>query len=344
MITARWIDEGALAPFDLHATYTGLCEAQAPDAAPVVLWAHPAQAHVSIGAGQYADADLDVAACRELGIPIVQRPLGGGSVWLDAHQYGFFVIFPASLMSGPRAGIFDACLPPLVQVMRAQGMAARRNGGQDIWVGDKKILGSGAAGIGQATVFGASFLMRFNAAAFARVVRAPSEAFRQWLVQALEEGMTDWQDQGVDADEAWLKRTLMDRLGNALGWRFVEDDISDAERRSIAEAGEELHAPLESGGQRHVRYGIKINQRRYLLERKVGEHSLRVLVEAARVARIEHSDPAFDAALGACVGEPIDRRRLSRVLSDQGLRRAQALAQDVVDICKGVDLTRDESR
>ncbi len=331
-----------MAPFDLHATYTGLAEAQTPNAAPVVLWAHPAQAHVSIGASQYAEADLDLEACRELDIPIVQRPLGGGSVWLDPRQFGFFIIFPASLLPGPRSTIFDVCLPPLVALMRAQGMAARRNGGQDIWVGDRKILGSGAASIGRATVFGASFLMRFDAAAFARIVRAPGESFRRWLAQALEDGMTDWQGQGIDADEARLKRALMDGLAGALGWRFVQDGVSDAERQAITEAGEELRAPLEAGGQRHVRYGIKINQRRYLLERHTDGRWLRLLVEAGRVGRVAHSMRVFDAALGACLGEPIDHRRLSDVLTAQGLAQAQSLAQEMIDICEGVDLTLNE--
>ncbi len=286
----RWIDAGALAPLDLHATYTGLAECQPPEGAPILLWSQPATPHLCIGASQSAPAELDLLACEREGVPIIRRPLGGGTVWLDPHQYCFFVILPARAAPQRHERLFDLYLTPVLGVFRSCGLNAERVGQQDLWLGGKKILGSGAATLGTSMVFGSSFLLQFNAGAFASLIRCNSSGFAAWLQEELRAGMTDWREQGCRPSEEELQAELRRQLERACDWRFEASSLSSVEREAIAQAREELDEPLDQVGTRHVTHGIKINQHNYLLEYQDEAGLLRLVMHAGSITRIESDD------------------------------------------------------
>ena len=323
-IAARWIDGAWLDPLDLHATYTGLAEAQAPSASPIVFVARSRRAHISIGASQSAGADLDLERCRARGLDVIQRPLGGGSVLVDPDQTVICILFSRAHSPGRPGAVFDTCLEPLAGLIRDQGIAAERVGSQDIWAQGRKILGSGAATLGSTVVFATSILRRFDAVLFTEAVQAPSSGFRTWLGAALSEGMTDWASQGhTPADDALLP-ALRESLESAFGWRLLDSAPTVEEREAIAEAREELVEAFVGGGPRHVRHGIKINQQRYLLEEGTGDTALRLLVHAGRVARVWAADTEANVALQGCVDEPLDRFRLEERLVSSGMPDAGA--------------------
>lgn len=313
----RCLDLGDLAPVELHAAYTGVARAMGPEDAPVLLWARPGRPHLSIGASQYAAADLDLDRCQVLGIPVIQRPLGGGTVWLDGDQACFFFILPRRRVPGGHRGLFDLCLGLVAHWFTTLGLPVRRVGGQDLWLGSRKILGSGAASQGEALVFGASVLRHFPARSFAECIRAPSNGFRDWLADALAEGMTDWRSQGIDPETGLLQAGLRETCESQAGWRFTDGALDARTRVFIAQAREELSEPLDpSPGRRHVPEGIRINGLRYLLEQDRDGDWLRVLLDDGIIRRVASADPEAHAALQACLGEPAHAGRLRTVLGD----------------------------
>ena len=338
---ARWLDLGVLTPRELHAAYAGLAQAQTDEASPLLLWARCDRPHLCIGASQSAPEELDPAACDRLGIEVLRRPLGGGSVWVDPHQACLFVILPHGRSPQGHPALFDLCLPPLLDVFAGQGLDARRVGGQDLWVGGRKVLGSGAATLGRAMVFGTSFLLRFDTSAFAEVIRAPSEAYREWLTELLAAGMTDWRQEGVEPDLAVLAEATRAAYARHCGWRIRTDRLREDERAAMRTAGLEMTADEEGDlapSRRLVRHGIKVNQRTYLVESGEGRACLRAVISAGKIQRLYSGEPDLNARLQVLLGEPVDAPRLLRRLTDQGVHDAEAWVRRILTMTADIDL------
>ena len=322
---ARWIGLGLVSPVDLYAACQGLAQAQeARDFAPVVLWGRCDRPHVSLGASQWAEAELDLEACRSLGVEVVQRCLGGGTVLVDPDQWCFFFVLPRVRTPASRDRLFETCLAPVAATFRDMGLVVERVGRGDLWLDGRKILGSGAATLGQADVFGASFLLRFQTGLFARLVRSPSDGFREWLEQELERGMTAWDQHGRLPGETELRACFQRHIGACLGWALQEDQPAPREQDMIAQARAELAEPLEAGGRRLVENGVKINHRTYLIEHRDVQGGVRMLVRDGVIARLSVEPVPPPRVISACLGVAprIERLEpaLAKVLDDRSAR------------------------
>ena len=329
----RLLNLGRVQPLQLHAAYTGFAEAMpADETAGWLLLARSARGHIALGASQYADAELDMHACRAAGVPVIQRRLGGGTVWVDDGQLCVFFIVPAA-RSGAREVFFADCIDVLCGVFERLGLEVERVGDQDIWCGGAKLLGSGGATIGSAQVFGASLLERFDARRFAACIAAPSAGFRGWLSELLERGMTDLSRLDVQVDEARLTEML--GASCAARWRIEAAMPDETTRRAVASAAEELGEPLETGGRRLVRNGIKINRHVYLLEDAAAPW-LRLVWRDGVLERAAAEDAGDAEVLRDCLGEPIREGLISRSATRLGMpaRATHELEARVLELCR----------
>lgn len=319
-------------------------------AAPAVLWGRCDRAHVCLGASQDAAAELDPDVCARLGLGVFRRPLGGGTVLVDPWQWCFFVIVPGAVVGGPRRRFLVRCLDVAAATFVHYGIEARPAGDTDLWVEGRKILGSGAASVGQAWIWGASFLLRFDAATFAAIVRAPGgvsgAGFRQWLAEELDAGMTDWGRCGTLPDPEDLERRFRREIEAKFGWRLQDGGLSAGERRALPEAREDL-AEVNGGRKpRRVGAGIKIRHRAYLLEAGSGTGRIRLVVRDGRIVRLgwwpEHA--AANAAverrgawavrarvLEGALGGVRDAPRVARAMTRLALRTLEEAADEPAD-------------
>jgi lipoate-protein ligase A len=253
---ARWIDLGRVEPIGFHAAYAGLAEAQGPEAVPIVVWGR-ASAHLCLGQSQ---GRCEVADGLE--VPVVRRPLGGGTVWVDEQQVSYALIAPLEDAPRRHEEWYAWALAPAIATFAAFELPVERRA-EDLWLGGRKIAGSGAATIGRCAVVASSFLLRFPRDRFAACVAAPSPGFRRALYAALELAMTDWAHHAAPPPEPMLRRAFHAALPEALGWAARPSGMRGEELAAIAAWHDELAEPIEHGRPR-VAGGIKLNAALYL--------------------------------------------------------------------------------
>ncbi len=279
-LAARWIDIGLVSPEIFHATYAGLAEHQVANAAPILLWGRTT-GHLCLGQHQYVMSEL----AQPLEVPVLQRPLGGGTVWVDEFQYCFVLIVPLELMPGQPQKWFEWGLAPMLATYRQFGLDVELQA-QDVWLNGRKIGGSGAATIGNCAVLASSFLMHFPVAHFVQCIACPSEGFRYWMAEALSEAMTDWQSHQPVPEESVLAKAFWNSLQSGLKWDFFKSALSPDEAHARDVALPEISELDASNGKRLVPDGIKLNARTFLTEKHDGANWVRVLTVDGKFSRI----------------------------------------------------------
>ncbi|AGA34868.1 Lipoate-protein ligase A [Thioalkalivibrio nitratireducens DSM 14787] len=279
--------------------YTGMT-ACTGEADPMrVLWLVSAEAHVSVGASQNAAADLDLAGCVAQGIPVVRRSLGGGAVWIDSDQPCFFLVLPRRALARGHRHLFSLGMGLAVAVLRQLGLEDVEMRSQDIWVHGRKIMGTGAATLENGCVFGASFLQHFPAERFLACIHEPSEGYRDWILPALREGVTDCEHElaltpDVEAFRAALHTALLQRFGVT---PQVETLAPAARDHWIARGREELDEMEQAETRPAVPGGIRINRANHVFETRSRCGRLRLHVTGTRIRRIWCEEPRIDRVL-----------------------------------------------
>jgi len=270
MQQARLLDMGSVPPLTSQAVYHGLAEAMGPDDAPVLILVRPDAPYISIGAHQELDKEVDTGYCARAGLPVYRRHVGGGAVLLDSNQLFFqFVVPNRQLPVREVERLFPHFIAPAVAAYRALGVAAEFRPINDIQVAGRKIGGTGAAGIGEATVMVGSFMRRFDSDTMARALKVSSEKFRDKLRTTLEEYVTSMERLlGEAPGTATIAEGFAAEVERAFDWALRPDSPSPVEQEAIAQAERDLDDPewLHQKGREFVPGGVKIQADTHLTE------------------------------------------------------------------------------
>ncbi|GAB4506010.1 MAG: lipoate protein ligase C-terminal domain-containing protein [Anaerolineales bacterium] len=152
----------------------------------------PATPYVCIGYHQDAAQEVDLDFCREHGIPVFRREVGGGAVYLDGNQLFYQIVLPPDhpAAQGDKESIYRRLLAPVVRTYQAIGIPAEYKPINDIIAGGRKISGNGAAEIAGCTVLVGNLILDFNHEMMARVLRVPDEKFRDKVFKTLKDNLT----------------------------------------------------------------------------------------------------------------------------------------------------------
>ena len=92
---------------------------------------------VIVGSFQNICREVHVETLRRLGIPIVRRMSGGGTVYHDLGNVNYtYITRQEGLVD------YDRCLQPVIDALNDIGVPARKNRTCDIAIGERKISGS----------------------------------------------------------------------------------------------------------------------------------------------------------------------------------------------------------
>lgn len=92
---------------------------------------------VVVGSYQNICREVHVETLRKLGIPIVRRMSGGGTVYHDLGNVNYTYITSQDGLVD-----YDRCLQPVIEALNDIGVPARKNRTCDIAIRDRKISGS----------------------------------------------------------------------------------------------------------------------------------------------------------------------------------------------------------
>ena len=226
----RFVDLGLVAPAFGPAAFEAVMDSIRCDLADdTILFWRPDSPAVYVGFHQFVEEDIDVEKCRQRGVPIVRRILGGGSGYCDANQILYNVIFrEGSLQTarGPR-GVYLLVLGGVVEALRTMGLkdACIEETRFGVLAGGRKISGSGQLSSGGVINSGGSFLADFDYDAMKEVLKDPVKNLSSG-VREPEDGMTclrkELGDATIEEASSHLRKGFEAVLGSAYDARLTD--------------------------------------------------------------------------------------------------------------------------
>lgn len=143
------------------------------------IW-EPREVFVVVGYSNRVDREVEVEACRRLGVPILRRCSGGGTVVQMPGVMNYNLVLPIpdsgpfSTLAGTNREVMDRIRRALSAIPQLAGRLLVR-GVTDLCVDDRKCLGNAQRRKRAALVFHGSFLMDANLGILGQLLQFPSK-------------------------------------------------------------------------------------------------------------------------------------------------------------------------
>ena len=265
----RVIDFGQQPALRSQAVYHGIAKTIKADDTPVLTLVNPSSPYVCVGLHQDVGLEVDEEYCRENDLPITRRHVGGGAVFLDQNQMFFHFIYPQAKAPRRVTEIYSFFIEPVIQTYHALGVEATFRPVNDIHVNGRKIGGTGAASVGDATIMVGSFMFDFDVATMARCLKVPSEKFRDKLRQGMADYITTLtRELGTPPQRDVVKQAFMEQIIKHLNVTPVMSEATATELQSIDAYEATLKDPewTYQKGRRMVEGGVKIAESTHLTQ------------------------------------------------------------------------------
>ncbi len=331
----RVIDAGPVSALRSQALWHGIADALGPGDDPVLSFCRPDEPYVCIGYHRRLD-ELDLGTCRQLGLPVLRRQIGGGPVYLDSDQLFFQLSLPSDAAPAGVHRLYADLLEPAAAALLSLGVEAHLAGVNDIVAGGRKISGTGAGQIGDGVVVVGNVMFKFPHERMADVLRLPDEDMRRACLRLMRAHVGAL----PQLDESSVKLALRDAYARALGRVAASSTTQPHEDTAIFHWERQLSdlawmvgpsMPATTGRQVKVRAGVWVYD---AADDGVG---VRATVEDGRVTSARVSATGLNgtaAALSrALIGVAAERDALVARLQefgDDGLRVLRALEPGLV--------------
>jgi len=255
-----------------------------------IIFCKPDKPLVCIGYHQELEKEVDLDYCKKRNYPLVRRILGGGAVYLDSNQLFYQIIANKSdpRVPGKVENLFENFLKAPTRTYNDIGIPATYRPVNDIEVNGRKISGNGAGEIGEVSILTGNIIFDFNFDEMVRILKVPSEKFRDKLSNSLKERMTTIKKElNYAPSEYFIRELLRKNFEDVLQIPLIEEELSSEELDLIDEVEEtyksktwlnmieNMHKNLINKRSVKVSGSFKIGE----IDYKTGGGLIRVLVE-----------------------------------------------------------------
>jgi lipoate-protein ligase A len=191
---------------------------------------------VVMGSSERPEQVVDADACARLGVDVLKRSTGGGSVLQTGDVLNYSLVTPApanlDLKAGFRPGIDLICA-----ILASFGVAGRPEGTSDVAVGDRKISGNAQARRWKALLVHGTLLVDFDHDLAGAVLKHPPREPAYRRSRAHRDFLVTLRSLVVKADRSAMERAALHAARQLFGTPI------DPEDRPMASAYLPLHAP-----------------------------------------------------------------------------------------------------
>jgi lipoate-protein ligase A len=229
--TWRVVDLGFQEPYIANTLYESVAhEVSLGNSPNTILFVNPKDPYVCVGLHQDAKKEIDLDFVETHQYPIIRRTQGGGAVFLDSGQLFYQFILRSSDVPADTEQLFKWLLMPVVNALRDLGLPAEFKPINDILTSGRKISGNGAGVLEDATILVGNVICNINAQQMARVLKVPSEKFRDKLAQNISQWVTslDQEMQSVPSRDVIIQ-SLTKHFESDLAIKLIKGSITQAE-------------------------------------------------------------------------------------------------------------------
>ena len=237
----RWIDTGRVNHLRSQCTYHGLGYAHKETSLNTIVLAIPENPYMCIGHFQDPSKELNINYCKNNNLPVIRRETGGGAVYIDDKQLFIQWIFKPDSFPQKIEKKFQLFIEPIVETYRFFGIDAYAYGGHDVHVNGKKIVGTGAARIGNAEVITGNFITEFDSSHMVGALNLPGLVMQSEVSRGMKVYMSSMAEELNEVPNFEIIKTVYKKKCQELhGMEFLDDDFTKEELFHIDKQDEKL--------------------------------------------------------------------------------------------------------
>ena len=179
-------------------------------------WGGPAA--VVMGSSERPEQVINAEACERLGVEVLKRSTGGGSVLQTADVLNYSLVMPAPVSLDPRPG-FRQGIDLVCAILAAFGVVGRPEGTSDVAVGDRKISGNAQARRWRALLVHGTLLVDFDHDLADAVLKHPPREPAYRRGRNHRDFLVTLRSLGANADRAAIERAALDAARQSFGLR-----------------------------------------------------------------------------------------------------------------------------
>jgi lipoate-protein ligase A len=169
-----------------------------------------------MGSNERAEQVVDVAACARLGVDVLKRCTGGGTVLQTGGVLNYSLVTPAPEHLNLKAGFFHGT-DLVCAILSAFGITGMPRGTSDVAVGDRKVSGNAQARRWKAMLVHGTLLVDFDFDLAEKILRHPMREPEYRRGRSHYDFMITLRALGVRADRNSIEEVAIDAAYQVFG-------------------------------------------------------------------------------------------------------------------------------